>query len=384
MTPSRRQITRLFLGAGTSLIFFVGIELVLRLALGPPRPALRVFGVLGPDQDYWLLQGDQLVPQWPGDLGDSAVSTIHCRDALPSFLVLGGSSVHGGTEDLAPTSEFTSILARRVGAQGHNLGFPGFDSHDLLRVLEGFGDCRTDVVVVYTGHNDLGNISLNSRYGTVSAGLALRTQSLLQRLQLYTQLSRALQPVQGEVRTVGDLSDHKDVSEAQRAQALRDMASNLSRIAWLTEQHDQALVVVGAVADLTEEPRATACSGEDCSTTLHSQAQRLAGKDPEEAGRLLRRAWDRDPHMLKASTEVHTVLREVAEAADHAVYLDAQAELPRHEGIDVPASELFSDGLHLSRRGHRQLAQLLAPVVGERMPRPQGQLGGGAPRDGRP
>lgn len=363
-----------------------GVELLLRIVLGPPPPALRVFGVLGPDSAYWQRSGEDLLPLWASGGGEGEVGAVPCQPPEPQVLVLGGSSVHGGSEGVAATSEFPSIMCRRRGVQGWNLGYPGFDSHDLVRILEGFGDCRAETVVVYMGHNDLGNIHFHDRYGTVRAGLVVRAQSLLQRLQLYTQLSRALGPVQGRAHTGGDLGHMPDISPERRAAALSDLARNLERMAWLAETHDRSLVLVGAVSRLTDVPPDGRCVGEDCPSVRHAAGMALAGEDPEEAARLLRDAWDHSPYVLRATSEIHDLMARVAaDHPSHLTYVDAEAGLPQHPDIAVPADELFTDGVHLSRAGHRALAGLLAPYLGQALQGPgRSKAPGDGPREPHP
>lgn len=349
---------RLGLGLLVAAVLLGTVELLLRALLGPPPPALRVFGVLGPDGEYWQRSEEHLHPQWVGPEG--GMGEIPCAPPEPQLLVLGGSSVHGGTEGLAATSEFPSILGRHLGIRAWNLGYPGFDSHDLARILEGFGDCRAETVVVYAGHNDLGNIVFHERYGTVQAGLLVRAQSLLERLQLFTQLSRVLGPVQGRAHTGGDLGHLPTISPERRAAAVADFGRNLERLAWLAAAQERRLVLVGAVSRLTDPPPDADCAEAHCPGERHSAGMALAGEDPEEAARLLREAWDRSAHVLRATSELHELMAQVAEGnPEHVTWVDAEEALPQHPDIAVPADGLFTDGVHLSRAGHRALAGVL-------------------------
>ena len=89
---------RLALGLGVAVALLGVVELGLRALLGPPPPALRVFGVLGPQDTYWERQGDLLLPRWGGEHGDVGLTALPCQPDRPQAVVLGGSSVHGGSE----------------------------------------------------------------------------------------------------------------------------------------------------------------------------------------------------------------------------------------------------------------------------------------------
>ena len=58
------------------------------------------------------------------------------------------------------------------------------------------------------------------------------------------------------------------------------------------------------------------------------------------------------------------VYRRVAQETG-ARLVEAEAGLPRADGVNLPAERLFLDQLHYSVEGHRALAELVAPTIAE-------------------
>ena len=48
-------------------------------------------------------------------------------------------------------------------------------------------------------------------------------------------------------------------------------------------------------------------------------------------------------------------------------FIDAHAELSRHRGIDLPNENLFFDHVHLSKKGHQELAALITSTLKEEL-----------------
>ena len=139
---------------------------------------------------------------------------------------------------------------------------------------------------------------------------------------------------------------------------------NLERIAWLAQRRGMGLVLVTPVSRLTHPALRKGCpeDGSDCAETLYEAGLALRGSDPSQGAALLRRARDVDHPLMTATSQSVETVRTIAEASS-ATLVDATVQLPRAQGLDVPAGDLFLDRIHFSRRGHQAMAELIAPAV---------------------
>jgi len=360
-----RRPARLALGLLVSTTIFALVEITLRVALGPPPPPVRIHSGIQSIEQYFTEQDGTVTAVYHGLLRRGTFPAEHNTTRIA---VLGGSSVEGGTPGLPDEWYFARLLGERLGVTSVNLGSPGLDSHDLVRIVEELSAWRFDAVVVYTGHNDLGNTWFHQRYGTLRAGLAMRTQQALEHLQIYTLLRWAVAPTWLAAGN-HDNVDGERLSDARRAVALRHYEANLRRIAWLAERQSSALVLVTPVSQLTHAPVDRECADSTCPVELHRQGMDLRGHDPDRSAALLVRARDADHPLLTATTESEQIVRAVA-AETGATLVDAVSGLPRADGISGPAPDLFLDRIHFSQRGHKAMARLLAPAVAESLELP--------------
>lgn len=360
MPRTPRVLPRLLAGLAVAAVVLGGVELGLRLALGPPPAPVKVFG--GLDADVTLAdEPDGWRAAWQTD-----IRTVLPRERAggrPLVYVAGGSTVHGGS-GIDARGEFSAKLGPAAGVDPRNLGAPGLDSHDLVQVVEAAHAVAVpDAWVVYTGHNDLGNARFQQRYGTVAAGLAARTQAVLERSRLYVTLSRALGPRGDRRGTAIDPITQNALTPAQVDAALRHLEANLTWLAWETDRVGADLVLVVPTCDLLFPPPPVPCAGAPCTTDDFEAALALRDADPAEAVRLLVRARDHDRLVLRAPSSVGAALQGLAAAWPHVRVVDAERDLPREPGLDIPARHLFTDGLHLSVEGHAAIAALIAPAL---------------------
>lgn len=349
------------MGLAVALALLALVESGLRLGLGPPPPPVRVLGVLG-EKDFRLeARGPVMVPIWQEE-SHLGVRPFPCQVDKPRVAVLGGSSVHGGSLGVGFGGEFPARLGQRLKIPVLNLAAPALDSFDHVRIVEALGDCRADLLVLYAGHNDLGNARFFARYGTVSAGLVAHAQGALEHLQLFVQLRRLVdrRVVGGTTANVGDALP--PLTAAQEQTSLRYLEANLRRIAWLCREAGRKLIFVTPVSQLTSPPVDPGCAEEGCAGEAYAEAMRLKDEDPARAALLLRAARDLDRIAVRANSAVLALLGRVA-AEEGVGFIDAEAELPRDPDFDVPNGGLFLDGLHLSASGHEALAKLIGPAV---------------------
>ncbi len=373
MAPPSR-LRRLVYGLMVSVLALAGLEAGLRLALGPPPPAVRVIRALGAHERYLA----------PGEAGWVATyqedqTAFPPDDGRPLIAVMGGSSVHRGTPQLKRGGEFAAVTGRRLRLRSMNLGSPGFDSHDLValtgELLAGppDGPERPGLLVVYTGHNDFGNARYQQRYGTVSQGVAVRVHALLSRLQTYAWLSRRLRPAQGIARQKGQSEDVGPLDEAAWEAAGEDLIRNLAQLVRQSAAAGVPLAFVTPVSNLVYRPRDPRCSAARCVQETFDAA--LAAGDA--AG--LRAARDGDRVSMRAPSWLRHHLLGLAEQSDGVVAIDAVGLLPRDAVADVPGRHLFSDPIHLSPEGHQQLGGLIARELRRQLPAVVGTRERGGP-----
>ena len=251
-----RKWARALAGGVVAAALLGGVELVLRGLLGPPPPAVRVFAGLQVPERWLLTEGDRVRAAGEGMADELGEVGFSCAGSGPRMLFLGGSSVHGGTPDLDAAEEFPALVGEARGVETLALAQPGLDSHALVELMEAFGDCRAEVVVVYMGHNDLGNVRFYDRYGSLGQGLTVRFQAALGELQLYAQLRRAVGGVSGAQRGRGAGAEHIPAPlEVVRVDAaLTAFEANVARMRWLTAAQGRTLVLVPPLSDLLSEP----------------------------------------------------------------------------------------------------------------------------------
>jgi hypothetical protein len=192
----KRLLARGALGLGVALTVLFALELGLRLVWGPPTapmPHVRArWSMQGP---AFLVRDGLVVPEFQGA---ERVRSFAARKAEGTQRVFffGGSSVRGGSrlgaEEEAPGLLEARLLDRGLHAEVVNLGRGGLDSDPIRVILEQSLAFEPDLLVLYLGHNDLGNVIFQDRYGTVGASLGLRLRLLLGRSTLCALLTRAL------------------------------------------------------------------------------------------------------------------------------------------------------------------------------------------------
>jgi lysophospholipase L1-like esterase len=361
-----RTLPRLLAGLAVAALALVGLEGALRLTLGPPPAPLRVYGGLAEKGDLEpTADGYRL--GWQTDL-NTTLPRDRPAGAPPAVYVAGGSTVHGGS-GLDPREEFAALIGHQTRAETWNLGAPGLDSHDLVRIVDQVNAAAPPAVwVVYTGHNDLGNARFQQRYGSVRAGLAAHTQAALEHLRLYVSLSRLLGR-RGDRRAQAiDPATQQPLTTAQVEAALRHLEANLAWLAWRTGQDGQRLVLVVPTCDLLFAPPDLPCGAGPCASAEFAEGISRVGTDPAEAARLLSLARDHDHLALRAPSSVGATLRAIANTHSHVDVVETERDLPREPGLDIPARRLFLDGIHLTAEGHREVARLVAASLAASAP----------------
>jgi lysophospholipase L1-like esterase len=338
------------------------VEGILHVALGPPPPPVTVYSTVGDLPRYLERKGELVYPAY--QLGALATPPFPATAEGPRIAVLGGSSVHRGPPDL----EFAALLQQRLGVTTLNLGAPGLDSHDVLKITRELVELSPAAVVVYTGHNDVGNAYFHERYrGWVGYGSAMLLP-LLERSRIFGLLNRTLSAPQGERFGPGDDlgGSQGDARAALRWDGRihtieRHFEANLEAVVSLCERHGVLAVLVTPVTSLIARPVSPDCPTTPCARQLWAQARQVGPQDPASAAALLRQARDLDLPPSRASSAMVQAVREVAEDRG-ALLVDAERELPQGR-VPVPAPHLFDDHIHFSAQGHAAMAALLAQAL---------------------
>lgn len=359
MPPWTQRILALSLGVAV----LAATEAALRATLGPPPPPIQVYNAIG-EHDHWL------EPRPDGTWLPTYQLHAAPVPADTPVVVLGGSSVHGGTPGLTTAGEFPALTSAELGVPVANLGSPGLDTHDHVAILEALAETtlQPSIVVVYAGHNDFGNARFQARYGTVSAGLAAHTQALLEHFQLYVQLSRTLRPVSGQARQRGVSLDQPSLTEGAHNAALRHLQANLARMVHLTESNGQQLVFMSPLSQLLSPPVDPTCTDTRCPQRDFEAARTLRERDPEGAADLLRRARDHDLAAPRSPTAVATTMTALARDNAHVHVIISEHKVPQAPAVPVPDRRLFADPVHPSAAGHTALATALAQTLAPLLP----------------
>ncbi len=306
--------------------------------------------------------------------------------------------MHGGS-GIDLTLEFPArvqaLLAEHgVAIEALNLGSPGLDSAAIRNVASNLVPHRPSLLVIYTGHNDLGNTVQEQRYGSVSSALVVRLRLLLWRSRAYGLLRDLLvdSPAAAVVRPVKGADARNPISHAQRLLAAAALRDNLQAVVRQARDAGAAVVLVTPISNIQAcGPVGYGCPGAlpdlesgdrknrviptaerlaaieqalvlhpDCPELLHQRGLvRIAlGIDggPED----LLRSRELDPLPMRATSDMTQAVRAAARA-EGARLVDLERDL--HAQYGVPPTVLFHDCLHFTVDGHDQMATWLAPEV---------------------
>lgn len=357
-----RRLLALLVG----ILCLVGVEGLVRLLDGPPPAPTRVYAVNAPDTRFLRVEGDELHAAFQNNSPNPVIPRVPPRRRVA---VIGGSSVHIGSGVDDP--EFPQLLRKKIDADVMNLGAPGLDSADHVRQVEELLDDEWTAIVMYAGHNDFGNAFFLQRYAGRGGVANAMTRQLLERSATYVLLREALMPAGGRTN-MSPRPDMPAMTDEQVAMAEADLATNYARMAWLCERAGTKLVVAVPAVSWTEAPVQTSCERSPCAYQLHQQASlRLASQgaraptaEAKKLGAMFRAAGDADRQLLHVTLAAQQMMRDLA-LREGLVLVDADRDLPRAAGADVPDPELFLDHVHFNARGHREMAALLAGPLAE-------------------
>lgn len=375
-------------GLGLGLLALVASEGLLRAVVPaaedaapvfPRAPEGAPFGPAGRDLVRAYFQGGDATPPFrevpePG---------------VPRVMVFGESSIHGGVVGIGFEREVPARLIARVGSLAGptevlNFGQPGVDLDGILRIAREARRFDPDVVVLYAGHNDVGNLAMRAAVPIQPSANERRLRAALAEVGLYRALRLGLLWARGpgasalprEAVTRAEAGFPAKLAafvglwrEAGVDVVLATPVSSWGT--WSTTVADcpdalDAWVLAGSgrwMLDLDADPAAVDAAlavAPDCAEARFLRGRaRLAAGDREGGLADLRLARDRDPLPLHATGPILDAIR--AEAARAGVALvDVDAAL----AVDGPPDPaLFHDRVHLGDAGMERLAELLAPAI---------------------
>ena len=152
-------------GAGLLIaaVFLAVVEGLVRVSLGPPTPELAA---TMPDGTQALIRQTQagIEPLYQHDRKQEAVSSTRST-GKKRVVWLGGSSIRGGSGGISREEEAPGRMGELLGVESLNFAGIGLDTVAIGAILDDVLSIKPDVLVVYSGHNELGNAVFTGRYG---------------------------------------------------------------------------------------------------------------------------------------------------------------------------------------------------------------------------
>lgn len=330
-------------------------EWTLKHVFGPTPPAIQIHSYAGMKKKWFTEKGGQIHPTY------SPVQFSKHRIG-PRMAFLGGSSVHGGSPEVGFDGEFPSLVEKKLKVPSFNLAHPGLDSHDIQKIVEELQHYAFDAWIIYSGHNDFGNLYFFKRFnGWKRVGKA-HLQQFLTQMRLYYFIRKWMLPHANQLRTGfprGDLRQ-EIVPDTQKRIALYYFKKNFRRIAWLAKKSNTKLLWVLPSAALEIEPAEYCPPAEPpCIRMDFIQAQTLISSNPTKAAIQLQDISDRDGIPLRMPSWARREIIALAEEL-HVEYLNSHQALPRESLMKIPSKELFHDHVHFSQKGHKEIAKIIA------------------------
>lgn len=378
------------------------VEVTLRLVFGAPAPSRLV-------RQLWNASAPAFT-----ESGGVVQASFQDGDMIPPFsaapapgvvrvMVFGESSVRAGSQ-IPLAQEFPALLQaglteKGLNAEVLNLGRPGMDSYGLKILVEQALVYKPDIAVLYTGHNDIGNAYMTSRFGDVKSAVVGRLQTAVDQLQLYALLRKAVSSAKPQQFVPDAMLMHRadPLPPVQRRMAEQDFEHNLSWIVRELKAHGVRVVLSTVGSMLTrwnaghaaceealpqnawtndgmramlnqdaislEQANAALQTAPDCPEAYFVRGLREAEQGQTDAARQdLIRARDLDRVPLRATSGIIEGIKRVAAEEDVPL-----ADFESAVYGDLNHAWLFADVVHLSAEGHVLVAQTLWPLVAEQV-----------------
>ena len=373
-----------------------GLAEVAALLFVEPQPPVLVFQLPDGSETVLEIQGDLVSLPYQHPMRIPPFPQAADPDT-PRVLWLGGSSMRGIGPGSTEEGELVAsrFVGEALGVESINTAAPGLDTGHIAAMLPRLLTLEPDAVVIYTGHNDLGNGVFYNRYGSGKDRWIARIRAGMGWSRLFGWVERRLRNREVFVPPTPQSQGNFQVSKARRQEIQHVYDSRLRRI--VSEVKESGAVVVlatvasnpyapspewecpEALADLgLGRPRPAAFPLEDLTVdALEAQLQRWPGcrdlawlkarmdlEAGESAGREgLEVLRDEDPLPMRADRATVEVIRAVA--AEEDVLLADVNQAFRDQGGGLEAAALFADFVHPNVEGQRTIAAVVAPVLAE-------------------
>jgi lysophospholipase L1-like esterase len=314
---------------------------------------------------------------------------------------LGGSSIHGGTFDITAWQEAPGRMGQILGLESINLGGVGMDTVTITAVLDDVIALGPDAVVLYTGHNDLGNAVFTGRYAGTEQAATAQLRAILGSSRLFQWLETRVREREVFVMVSPETEGQFTVSEATRSTIHERFEERLRHIVFKLSRADIIVVMMTVISNPlapsmefscpealkmigfpTARPEAWPVDG--IATEALAQAETVAPgcrdlawlrarleADREAAVAALDALRDADPLPVRADRQMNEIIRSVAKEAG-VLLVDAD-RAARTLGGGVEPTAWFVDLMHLTVPGHDALAIMAALKVASALdlPRPE-------------
>ena len=300
---------------------------------------------------------------------------------------LGGSSVRGGNGQLPTHLEAAQLLPTLVDVESLNFAAPGLDSSHHVAMLPEVLGLEPDVLVVYSGHNDLGNVSFQTRFSDPRTVWTMRVRSWLSHSRLFELLDVRVTDLSAD-RVPPPEAPKVAFDEARRAAAHASYEQSLRWIVRAARSEEVEVVLLTPISNPIAPPVVWACSelhelpdppmrtrphhippevpDEACADHAWMRGMNaLKTDDVQAAGAHFQAARDLDPTPLRADARMTEIVRRVAKE-EGAVLIDTQQRAVEQGGGMEPP-EFFQDPVHFTAEGHRFVADAVAETLEARL-----------------
>ena len=386
--------SKFFAGLAVAAVTLVLAEATMRVAMGPPRMELAASLPGG---------GGELIRETPQGLEaayqyDRQQPAVGPKDidSKPRMVWLGGSSVHGGTRDITRREEAPGRAGELLGVESLNFGGIGMDTVSIGAILNDVLSLDPDVLVLYTGHNELGNAVFTGRYGDAETARIATLRAMLGG-------SRLFQSLEGLIRGRETLTLPSEGSEGKftvtagiRKEIHWQFERRLRHIVASAQDRGVTVVLSTLISNPVAPSMEFACpeamrrAGFPSFRPEALPVDRLLESDIAAAESMspgcrdlrwlrARRSGDRealdqlrddDPLPVRADRALNDIIRSVASETG-AMLVDAD-RMAREAGGGLEPSAWFLDPMHFTVDGHDAIARMVgnavAGTVGARAP----------------
>ncbi len=368
----------LFLEAGLRAAGFGGADTFYRPEVAFGEPALAT----NPAASFRLFPTDRVSGQRieTPQLGFARFPAE--RGARFRVFVLGASSVQGFPEPpcFAIPASLRAWLERAapdrtVEVEVVNAGVVATTSFAVLEIAEEIVEYSPDVIVVYSGHNELHGVwgaasALQVGGGSRALTRAAASFRRLRTARLIRRLVRGGGSASADAEPSGELIEliaggarvRPDGPEHALAEA--NLAANLADLVALARAADVGCVLATPASNLHGlSPLATGDADAD-----FARGRDLAAAGDLPAARVaLRAARDRDPLHFRACDVLCDVVRSAArdgsEVGGDVALADVERRLDEADAAGVAGDDLFGEHVHPTPKGVVEIGRLLADAV---------------------